>query len=109
MANYTISGIWKDANKVITHYAVHMLDNEKSLIGLATKMNKSAAIKLLENPQNRAITMLWNYGSESWKRGTDIIVVGAGNDRYLRTTQDSTVRDNLAHLINYGLVTINFS
>ncbi|WP_029292817.1 hypothetical protein [Chryseobacterium hispalense] len=109
MANYTISGIWKDANKVITHYAVHMLDNEKSLIGLATKMNKSAAIKLLENPQNKAITMLWNYSSESWKRGTVIDVVGNGDDKYLRTIQDNTVRDNLAHLINYGLVTNEFS
>lgn len=109
MVNYTISGIWKDTNGVITHYAVHEFDDDDNTISLATKMSKSAAVKLLEQSQNKVITMLWNYTDEGWKRGTDIIVVGTGNDKYLRTTQDSTVRDNLAHLINYGMITKEFS
>ncbi|MCD0456327.1 DUF3892 domain-containing protein [Chryseobacterium sp. LC2016-27] len=109
MANYTISGIWKDTNGVITHYAVHEFDDGTNTAELATKMSKAAAIQLLERPLNNAITMLWNYSDEGWKRGTDVNVVGTGANKYLRTTQDNTVRDNLAHLINYGFITDDFA
>ena len=30
MAEFKISGIWKDSNNVITHYAIHIVDNESN-------------------------------------------------------------------------------
>jgi hypothetical protein len=41
--------------------------------------------------------------------GQPFQVVGTGTNRYLRTTQDGTVRDNLNHLIDYSFVTMNLS
>lgn len=106
MAQYTISGVWKDDYGTITHYAIHEANFEKQLVqSPAKKYSKAAAIKLLENSQNSARTMLWNYSAESWKLGVSVNVVGTGASKYLRTTQDKTVRDNLAHLIDYSFAT----
>ncbi|WP_428068206.1 DUF3892 domain-containing protein [Chryseobacterium gambrini] len=107
MATYAISGVWKDNTGTITHYAIHTVNG--NTLGLATKYTKANAINLLDNNQNSARTLLWNYTDQNWQWGTTVQVVGAGVNRYLRTTQDGTVRDNLAHLINYGWVTNNFA
>lgn len=109
MANYAISGVWKDDAGVITHYAVHELNDEKDSADTAKKMTKATAIKLAENSQNSVVTIIWNYTNESWGVGTVVNVIGAGVDKYLRTKQDNTVRDNLAHLIDYGAITEDLS
>jgi hypothetical protein len=109
MANYAISGVWKNSNNVITHYAIHHFSEKENTIGLATKTTKSNAISLLDNSQNSAITILWNYNTEGWNRGATVSVVGSYPNKYLRTNQDGTVVDNLSNLINYGLVATNFS
>lgn len=109
MANYAISGVWKDNNNVITHYAFHNFDDNGSTIGLATKRTKAEAIRLLDISGNSSITILWNYTNPGWKRGSIITVVGTALNRYLRTNHDDTTRDNLGHLIDYGLVTNNFA
>ncbi|KFC20076.1 DUF3892 domain-containing protein [Chryseobacterium sp. FH1] len=110
MAHYAISGVWKDANGTITDYAIHTANKEKNTVdNPAKKYSKAEAIKLLDNSQNSAQTLLWNYTSKVWKWGTDIIVVATGTNKYLRTIQDGTVQDNLDHLINYTFVTNNMS
>lgn len=105
MAEYRISGIWKNDNSVITHYAVHLrtrnANGEGYLIAHAIKMTKAETVTLLQNPQNSAKTYLWNYTTASWFAGGDIHVVN-GNPPFLRTTHDATVKDNLLHLIDYG-------
>lgn len=108
MADYAISGVWKDDNGTIINYAIHTVNLEENIVYYATKYSKAEAIRLLENPQNSARTLLWNYTSQSWKWGTIVNVVGSGTNRYLRTTQDKTVKDNLAHLINYSFVCNDF-
>lgn len=107
MAEYRISGIWKDSNNVITHYAVHLrtrnVNNDGYVIAPAVKMTKAAAVALLQNQQNNAKTYLWNYTSAGWSAGGDIHVVNA-NPPFLRTNHDGTLKDNLLHLIDYGFV-----
>lgn len=106
MAEYRISGIWKNGD-VITHYAVHLrtrnANNDGYVIAHAVKMTKAAAVALLQNQQNNAKTYLWNYTTAGWSAGGDIHVVNA-NPPFLRTNHDGTVKDNLMHLIDYGYV-----
>lgn len=111
MAEYRISGIWKNDNNVITHYAVHLrtksVDGKSYTINKPVKMTKAAAVELLQKENNTAKTYLWNYAASAWFAGGDVHVV-AGNPPFLRTNHDGTVRDNLLHLINYGYI-INLS
>lgn len=102
MTNYAISGVWKDGGE-ITHYAFHVFINPYT-IGKAVKKTKTEAVNLLDNTVNSAVTVLWNYTNPEWRIGTEVKVVGTAPNKYLRTNQDGTVRDNLAHLIDYGLV-----
>ncbi|WP_162126402.1 DUF3892 domain-containing protein [Flavobacterium phycosphaerae] len=106
MAEYRISGVWKNDINVITHYAVHLRTRNANggySIGHAVRMTKAEAVTLLQNQQNSAKTYLWNYATASWLAGGDIHVVNA-NPPFLRTTHDGTVKDNLLHLIDYGYV-----
>ncbi len=106
MAEYRISGIWKNG-EVITHYAVHLRTKNANGIGYtierAVKMTKAATVTLLQNQQNNAKTYLWNYTSAGWSAGSDIHVVNA-NPPFLRTNHDNIVKDNLLHLVDYGYV-----
>jgi hypothetical protein len=107
MAEYRISGIWKNGNNEITHYAVHLrtknANREGYIINHAVKMKKADAVTLLLNTQNNAKTYLWNYTTANWSTGEDINVVN-GNPPFLRTNHDGIVKKNLLHLIDYGYV-----
>lgn len=96
MAKFKISGVWKNTNGVITHYAIHTV----TVTGItrSTKTTKSDAVKLLSIATNEAVTWLWNYSDAYWRDGEKIEVV---DNSYLRSKPDGVVRDNLAHLINY--------
>lgn len=104
MAEYRITGIWKDELGVISHYAVHTVtkQDKSNLISPAVKMSKAQTITLIENG-NTAKTLLWNYNVAQWLTGEDIHVVD-GNQKYLRTNHDNVLKDNLLHLIDYGFV-----
>ena len=105
MAEYAISGVWKSKD-IITDYAIHPIKNRK--VELAEKYTKKQAVNLLSKAGNSARTAIWNYSTKKWNWGTDVEVVDDAPEKYLRTTQDKTLIDNLAHLINYGLVTEDF-
>jgi hypothetical protein len=104
MAEYRISGIWKDTNSVITHYAFHTV----TLTGItrATKKSKVDAIALLEINGNSAVTWLWNYSSAGWKIGETVQVINGSTGKYLRSNQDSKLIDNLGHLINFDWIVL---
>lgn len=102
MAKYRISGVWKDSNDVITHYAFHTV-SEKS-ISRASKKTKADAIKLLETSGNSAETWMWNYTTARWKIGENVEVINGSNGKYLRTDPDNTTTDNLAHLIDFDWI-----
>lgn len=96
MAKFKISGVWKDKDGVITHYAFHEIANNG--ISRAIKTDKPAAIKLLNDSNNAAVTWIWDYNTCFWKDGENVEVVA---EKYLRSNPDKKVTDNLAHLINY--------
>ncbi|MCZ4224966.1 DUF3892 domain-containing protein [Pedobacter rhodius] len=96
MAKFKISGVWKDKDGVITHYAFHEIVNNG--ISRAIKTDKTAAIKLLTNSNNTAVTWIWDYNTCFWNDGENVEVVAG---KYLRSNPDKKVTDNLAHLINY--------
>jgi hypothetical protein len=104
MANYRISGVWKQSG-VITHYAFHNVTNtEARHIGLAQKIAKAEAIKIVENSANVVTTIVWDYNDPGWRANERVHIVGTGANKYLRSNPDKQVTDNLGHLPNYGLI-----
>jgi hypothetical protein len=102
MAKYRISGVWKDARSVITHYAFHTVTDEGTTS--ATKKTKTEVIALLEVNGNSAVTWLWNYSSSAWKIGETVQVINGSTGKYLRSNPDSKLTDNLAHLIDFDWI-----
>lgn len=105
---YRISGIWTDQNGVITHYAFHTRKKKESgsgyTIGKAVKKTKSEAIVIVENKNNSVKTYMWNYTERKWNGGEDVYVANEGDLKFLKTKPDSSVRDNLLHLIDYSYI-----
>ncbi|MGO4773512.1 DUF3892 domain-containing protein [Flavobacterium sp. W22_SRS_FK3] len=102
MAKYKISGIWKDANNVITDYAFHT--EGETTISRAIKKSKAQAIALLEIYGNSAVTWLWDYSNAKWKVGETVQVVNGSNGKYLRSNPDNKLTDNLEHLIDFDWI-----
>ena len=102
MAIFRISGVWKNENGVITHYAFHT----KTQTGhtRAEKKSKAQAIALLETPGNTATTWMWNYKTSTWNIGEPVQVVNGANGKFLRSYPDNQVSDNLAHLIDFDWI-----
>ncbi|WP_312508959.1 DUF3892 domain-containing protein [Chryseobacterium culicis] len=106
MADYRITGIWKDSDGVITHYAMHLREKkvgeENFTLYEAEKVAKDEAVKLLLNG-NTAKTYMWNYKTCRFDAGADVQVI-EGSPLFLRSDPDGTEKDNLSHLINYGYI-----
>lgn len=102
MATYRISGVWKNSNNVITHYAFHTI-NENS-VTRATKKSKEQAIELLETKGNTATTWVWDYKQAKWSVGENVQVVQGNNGKYLRSDPDNKLSDNLGHLIDFDWI-----
>jgi hypothetical protein len=104
MAKFRISGVWKDGNNIITHYAFHTV-NEKT-ISRASKKSKDEAIRLLKINGNSAVTWVWNYSTSFWKIGEKVEVINGSNGKYLRSNPDNTTTDNLANLIDFDWIAL---
>jgi hypothetical protein len=102
MGQFRISGIWKDSNNVITHYAFHTVG--ESSTSRAIKKTKSEAISILETNNNTATTWIWNYSQCSWNVGEKVLVVNGANGKYLRSNPDNRLTDNLGHLIDFDWI-----
>lgn len=102
MAEYRISGVWKNTNDVITHYAFHKI-NENST-SRAKKTIKAEAIRILEESGNSATTWVWNYNISGWSVGENVEVVNGNNGKYLRSNRDDAKTNNLAHLIDFDWI-----
>lgn len=99
-----ISGIWKDADGLITHYAIHKVNASYST--RAVKTSKSDTIKLLEKTDNMAYTWIWNYESSRFVDGQKVEVINALTGKYLSTDADNKLTDNLEHLIDFDWIKI---
>ena len=102
MATYRISGVWKDANNVITHYAFHTVG--ESSTSRATKKSKAQAIAIVETAGNTSTTWVWNYTQAKWNVGEKVEVVNGANGKYLRSNPDNKLTDNLGHLIDFDWI-----
>jgi hypothetical protein len=102
MAKFRISGVWKNNNEVITHYAFHKVQENST--SRATKTTKSEAIRLLESSGNSAKTWVWNYNQAKWNIGEDVEVVNGSSGKYLRSDPNNKKTDNLAHLIDFDWI-----
>lgn len=102
MATYKISGIWKNSNDVITHYAFHTVTNTSAT--KASKISKADAIVLLSNHNNTAKTWIWDYKSATFVDGQNVEVVGSYGNKYLRSDADNKLTDNLGHLIDFDWI-----
>lgn len=102
MAQYRISGVWKNSSNVITAYAVHT--EGENATSRAVKMAKTQVIGLLETPGNSATTWTWNYSTAGWSVGEKVQVVNGVNGKYLRSNPDNKLTDNLGHLIDFDWI-----
>jgi hypothetical protein len=102
MTTFRISGVWKDANNVITAYAFHTVGQTST--SRAVKKSKAQAIELLETPGNSATTWVWNYTTASWNVGEKVEVVKGVSSKYLRSNPDKSITDNLEHLIDFDWI-----
>lgn len=100
MAEYRISGVWKNENGVITAYAFHTYNRQANTLGKATKVLKAEAIRLLEINGNSAVTWVWDYKIATWKVEANVEVVNGATGKYLRSDRDNKTTDNLDHLID---------
>ncbi len=102
MAQYRISGVWKNDSNTITHYAFHSVGTDST--SRASKTTKTQAIALLETPGNSAVTWVWNYNRGGWDIGEKVTVVNSTNGKYLRSNPDNRLTDNLGQLIDYDWI-----
>lgn len=96
MANYYITGVQKD-NGVITHVMLHSV-NESNQLQKGSKVSEQYAISLRE-AGHFIKTLKWDHETAWWKGGATVNVVQEGSRKYLRTSRDATVTDNLDNLI----------
>ena len=102
MTEFRISGVWKNTDNVITHYAFHTI--EETSISRSVKKTKVDAIKLLETSGNSATTWIWSYNSPGWSIGENVEVVHGSDGKYLRSNPNDKKTDNLGHLIDFDWI-----
>lgn len=104
MAKFRISGVWKNSENIITHYAFHTVN--ENLISRANKISKFEAINLLESTGNFATTWIWSYTQSKWNLGENVEVVNGSLGKYLRSNPNDVTTDNLAHLLDFNWIFI---
>lgn len=96
LADYFISGVWKEDNDNITHVLLHKVNDDNSFM-YGVKTTELATINLIKQ-NNTICTATWGY--PDWKLGASVTYVKSGNHEYLRTVANATKKDNLDNSIN---------
>ena len=99
IANFFVSGVWKNSTGVITDVFLHAVTNNEANFNTGRKTSEAVTIALLEKG-GVIKTLIWNYSNAAWNKGAEIVVVTSNGKKYLRTKGDKTVRDNLDNLID---------
>jgi len=92
VADYYISGVWKDSQERITSVMIHPVSDDNSFNTKGIKTSKVDTIALLKN-KKRIMTITWNY--PAWNRGAYVTYEATNGQEYLRTVPNSTTKDNL--------------
>ena len=103
MANFYVSGVYKNADGIITHLVVHAEITEDPAnntfwFGKGVKMTEKEVIAL-RNAGNVLQVILWNFSDQLWNAKAEINVIGADYNAYLRSTPDKSLADNLDNLL----------
>lgn len=101
MAQYRISGVWKDKDLVIA-YAVHQIF--EGATSKAKKLTSQQTIELLEMRDNTATTWIWNYTTGRWNVGDKVVIANEGDGKYLCCSRANKLTHQLNHLINLDWV-----
>lgn len=96
LADYFISGVWKDSSETITDVMLHTV-NENNSFNMGAKTSELNAINFLKLKKTIK-TITWGY--PDWQIGALVTVVTIGNIEYLRTVANASVKDNLDNLIS---------
>ncbi len=96
LANYFISGVWKDNNDNIMYVLLHTVNDDNSFQD-GVKTAESTAINLLKQ-RNTIKTITWGY--PEWQIGATVTYVNNNNREYLKTVANTTQKDNLDNAIN---------
>lgn len=100
LADYFISGVWKDSSERITDVLLHTV-NDNNVFQVGVKTSESNAINLLKS-RKTIKTITWGY--PEWQIGASVTVVTVGNREYLRTVANASVRDNLDNSISMNSI-----
>ncbi len=93
-ADYLISQVAKDANGNISKVLLHIDNGDSvSVIGVRTKDEVIALLKKGYSVK----TILWIY--PKWLEGANVHYVSEYSGEYLRTSRNTTDKDNLDNLI----------
>lgn len=92
MANYYITGVWKDNKDRITDVMLHLVNADGTFRTRGTKTNKKDAILLIKNG-NQLRTITWGY--PGWDKGALVTYENVGNEEYLRSVKDTSTKNNL--------------
>lgn len=104
MADFYISGVFKNTQDEITHVMLHG-DAGNNEFYNGNKVTEAYVIRQLE-ALNTVQVITWNYTLASWYSGDFVKVVKGQFRKYIRSHANNTVNDNLDNLINFaGIVT----
>lgn len=96
LADYFISGVWKDNSERITDVMLHTV-NENNSFNMGVKTSELSAINLLKLKKTIK-TITWSY--PNWTIGASVLVVNVGGREYLRTVANASIKDNLDNSID---------
>ena len=96
LANYVISGVWKDSSDNITHVMLHPV-NDGDTWTMGEKTSESRAVTLLKNGKIIR-TIVWGY--PGWGIKSKVTYVTRSGKEFLRSDANATTKDNLDNLIS---------
>jgi hypothetical protein len=100
-AHYFISGVWHNTTgtrNYISHVLLHKADPDGTFY-LGEKKTKNEVLALLDAGYVIR-TIYWDYESAVFQRGAEVHPERLGTNRYLRSSPDATVIDNLDNLVD---------
>jgi len=100
VADYYITGVWKDNHERITSVMLHLVNNDNSFNPKGIKTSKDEAIRLLKNNKS-ILTLTWGY--KGWNRGAHVSYEVINNQEYLRSVPNTKREDNLDNSFPFHL------
>lgn len=92
VADFFITGVWKDSQKRITDVMLHAVNDDGSFKSRGSKTSRMAVIALLKNKKT-VMTLTWGY--PNWNPGANVNYENVGGQEFLRTVSNSDRKDNL--------------